>query len=471
MDRSAPPAAPTPDDLPPRRTSERDSLSVSLKLVTPVLGGGYRAGQLDDVDIVRVPTIRGHLRFWWRALFAGKHPTGRALYDAESQLWGGVGGGEPRRSQVDVRVEVRSRGEEEAHDIDPRRTDGAYALFPARGEKGGDPRSRRTQTTFLLSITAPTSALVAVRAAVQAWILFGGYGGRTRRGLGAITVTGDDASQWLPRPGALLVRELERLLGDKVFGNPGSARSTPTLAGAALWELGAAQREPGAAWKVAIETLQEFRQGTQAHTPRPASGPSPSAREPAGKIEPSRPSLSNWPEADKLRHLAARALAKGPSDHPPRHNDRPWWPRAGFGLPIVGRFQSKRRGGGLAYREPPDFTLTWRDRRGEVRERMASPLIVKALPLANQTFVPIALWLHRAWPPGEVIVQFKHERDVAQQSAAAFDAPAPSGETIRFAALVGASSLRQAFFDWVAHRPSPKGRVVVPHAEAAGAAR
>lgn len=446
-------------------------MSVSLRIVTPVLGGGYRAGQLDDVDIVRVPTISGHLRSWWRALYAGAHPTGRALHDAESRLWGGVGGERPRRSRVAVRVDVLARGEEVRSDIDPRETTGAYALFPARRERasgsspGRDPLPRRSLTEFTLTVRAPTTERAAVRSAVQAWILFGGYGSRTRRGLGTFTVTGKDASEWLPRPGVPLARELTRLFDRDVFADPQLARATATLAGAALWELGAATSNPVEAWRTAVQTLQEFRQGTDAHTPRTPGRPSPSAREPPGTIEPRRPSISNWPEPDKLRHLATRVLQRGPyRDHPPRHTEQPWWPRAGFGLPIVGRFQSKRRGGGRDYHEPPAFTFSWRDRHGQLRDRMASPLIVKALPLANQTFVPVALWLHRAWPPGEVIAQFTGERDVdnraaARVSAAPFDVA--TGEQPRFAALVGALSLRAAFFAWVAQRPRPKARVVV----------
>ena len=35
-------------------------------------------------------------------------------------------------------------------------------------------------------------------------------------------------------------------------------------------------------------------------------------------------------------------------------------------------------------------------------DRFASPLIVKALPLADNRFVPCALWLNRAYPVGAV---------------------------------------------------------------------
>src|SRR5690606_20083052 len=98
-------------------------------------------------------------------------------------------------------------------------------------------------------------------------------------------------------------------------------------------------------------------------------------------------------EADKIRHLTRRTRG-----HEPRHNGVPVWPRAGFGLPIVGRFQRQARNGGRLD-EPDDFLLLWRRGR-ENEDRLASPLIVKAVPLAGGTFVPCALWLNRAYPAG-----------------------------------------------------------------------
>lgn len=135
--------------------------------------------------------------------------------------------------------------------------------------------------------------------------------------------------------------------------------------------------------------------------------------------------------------------------HGPRHNSTPTWPRAGFGLPVVGQFQTKARdGSGLD--EPGPFELRWRgpssSKPEEIveHERLASALIVKAMPLANGEFVPIALWLNRAYPKnGEVILRG------VQNSAAPFDRLVAAGDTPRFSALAGKHSLREAFLDWL----------------------
>jgi CRISPR-associated protein Cmr1 len=55
-----------------------------------MLGGGPQARRLDEVDGIRVPGIRGQLRFWWRALFAGAASSIADLFTRESALWGGI---------------------------------------------------------------------------------------------------------------------------------------------------------------------------------------------------------------------------------------------------------------------------------------------------------------------------------------------------------------------------------------------
>ena len=485
MSRTTPPAAPAFEHLPPRgtwSTGARSGFSVSLRTVTPVLGGGYRARAPDDVDLIRVPTVRGHLRFWWRALVAGGFEDPVALYQAETRLWGGAGGGPDQahatRSLVVVDIEVTDRGSLDEGDIDPAQTPGAYVLFPARserprGQETRKPIPRRSGVAFTLTITAPADDLAIVRDAVRAWILFGGYGGRTRRGLGGLTVTGPDAATWLPVPNRPLAAELGRLFGRAVLAAGGPARQTPMLAGATLCAIGRVEGLGVTAWLTAVDALRQFRQGSPPNGApvggAAAAAPSAWARQPGSGQEPQRPSISNWPEPDKIRHLADRELGTGPYEHTPRHNDTPVWPRAGFGLPIVGRFQTRpRRGRGPRdYREPPAFTLTWRERGGPLRDRLASPLIIKALPLVGDKFVAVALWLHRAWPAGEVVMKFR--RDAVAGSAAPFDALVAPGDTPRFAALAGKSTLRSAFFDWLAQRRDVA--TVFPHRDGAGGAR
>lgn len=412
-------------------------ISLQLEVVTPILGGSPTIREIDEVDIIRVPTVRGHLRFWWRALYAAKYPSALELYAHESALWGRAAGDEGGRSAVEICIDVEKRGMVDASEIrlsdskDGKATSGAYALRFAREDKKKNwpPMPRRAPgTKFLLTIIAPGNYEMEVKNALRAWILFGGYGSRTRRGLGSLTVL-DKSGSWLPsRP----TREaLECLFGFDVFAAPKAALpcDTPWLAGAAL-HVNNAQDDAMKAWTTALDWLKEFRQGT--------SGPKGQrAREPGtGKPQPLRPSISNWPEADKIRRLKGKTSA-----HQPRHNSTPAWPRAGFGLPIIGQFQKKARNGGQ-YDEPDDFELRWRSENTE-HDRLASPLIVKALPLVEGRFVPCALWLNRAYPAGKVVLRG------VKNSSAPFDLLVAPGDTAQFSALYNKNSLRAAFLEWL----------------------
>jgi hypothetical protein len=97
-------AAPTYASLPPAKARGVRSgpllktTSVRIAVVTPILGGAAVTRQLDDIDFIRAATIRGHLRFWWRALSGHKYETAAKLYEGESKLWGRAAddqGGDP----------------------------------------------------------------------------------------------------------------------------------------------------------------------------------------------------------------------------------------------------------------------------------------------------------------------------------------------------------------------------------------
>lgn len=475
-----PPArTPVVRELPPRRTvpcragPQTASFEIPLRLVTPLLGGAAETREIDGVDVLRAPSIRGHLRFWWRALHGGRLSS-EELYEQERRLWGGAGDENGGRSTVEIRVAVHAVGELDTSDVVPygrNETEGAYALWPARATRGRTPQPqaprRKPGTRFSLAVTCHAGDESEVRAAVRAWILFGGYGGRTRRGAGSLTVDGRSSEQalWLP---ASDTREALReiFLGQDIL-EPIPARplaDLPLLGGAGL-RTGSAGPDAMAAWITALHWLRDFRQM------QPASG-APGAHDPSRARDrgDSRPGRSNWPEADKVRQLSPLPGRGAAWAHRPLHNAEPAWPRAGFGLPIVAQFQRIDRKTRQPYPppgEPPDFELRWRERGGkdqedEVHDRLASPLIVKALPLAGGRFAPCALWLHRGYPKhGEVIV-IPSKGSRPGNSAAPFDRLVATGDTARYAPLAGAAGapegtrLRKAFFDWLAatHRSS-----------------
>jgi CRISPR-associated protein Cmr1 len=441
------------------------SLRVRLRTTTPILGGSSAPRELDKRDPIRAPSIRGHLRFWWRALHAHAYATSAELASRERELWGGVGRDAGTRSRVELRVAVEPDSlSEDPSEILPK-TQGAYALWVASSQKdrgeGKKPPAPRWKPAlgFWLHIRAPADRLIEVEHSLRAWVLWGGYGSRTRRGLGSLTVV-DEREIWLPRQPTRA--EWSRLFpGSPLFGAlpPEGARQVPLLRGARL-VFGTSRRDAEGAWEVALGWLREFRQGEGRFPPgsRMASPrkPGDSISEVARELTPGRPGRSYWPEADKVRQLFAHPKGKSWA-HVPRSQYRSpaaAWPRAGFGLPLALRFQRSARPTragekGLPYDEPPDIELKWHDGQG-VRERFASPLIVKAMPLADGTFVPIALWLRRAWPSqGRVVlVGGKHSPLPGRDASSPFERLLAPGDTALYAPLL-MSNLEEAFLDWV----------------------
>lgn len=434
---SPPPSMPERFDRDRRAGPGRIRFSVELETTTPILGGAPATGSIDDTDFIRVPTIRGHLRFWWRALQSGSDVSSEELYAKEARLWGKAADECGGRSAVETIVEVRSAGTVETADIKPNAR-GSYALWPARAPINGEAaRRRKAGVQFRLTIVLPANPEdeMSVRNAVRAWILFGGYGSRTRRGVGSLTVRGkeQDKEPWLPdfddeqNARGDFVAALRTSFGSDIFSVPGP-RSThfPLLSGATLLVGPNLAPNSQKAWEIALGWLSEFRQG----------------RDIARDVGTARPGQSRWPEADKLRHIT------GKFGHLARYTDpTPAWPRAEFGLPIVGRFQG--------WGEPEEFRLTWQDSSGKARERMSSPLIVKALP-TMQGFLPCVLWLERSNPPGmQVIAQRTNTKPPTTLKASAANpgyagnaADQATASTLK-APLTLKTSVRSAFLDWV----------------------
>ena len=155
-----------------------DSFCIELKTTTPIFGGSPVARQLDDVDVIRSPTIRGHLRFWWRALLTDpvllNDP--KALFDAEARLWGRAADRRAKegRSAVELTTIAGRPGPDVRNAPDLASPEG-YAQFPARIDRNAGHPRRPPGLAFTLRVSAPANQIEEVQAAVRAWVLFGGY--------------------------------------------------------------------------------------------------------------------------------------------------------------------------------------------------------------------------------------------------------------------------------------------------------
>ena len=104
---------------------------LDVSVVTPLFGGGATAGVADPLAPVRAASVRGHLRFWWRACKSAGFATADALFDQEEAIWGSTAYPSP----VAVIVSLLSSGTKVESREYQRRADGrfpAYALFPTK---------------------------------------------------------------------------------------------------------------------------------------------------------------------------------------------------------------------------------------------------------------------------------------------------------------------------------------------------
>lgn len=363
---------------------------------------------------VSAKAVRGHLRFWWRACHAHRYPSAEALFHDEAHLWGQThrDGLQHAPSAIDVEVEFREDGrgtpiecvtwvwnDERQRFRPPCWGDyPGYALFPFQGTPPPSPfetdpeswpkppRKPLNGVVFTLHLfwsadkgTAPPAATRRdIENAVRAWILFGGIGARTRRGCGTLwcAKSGDGQPERF-RPSSTAPAETDAAAWTRVgpiwlpcytLGAAAGTLPVPKLTGARA-VVGAREARAVGAWNTAVELMASFRQ-------------TPDGREPGMP----HPGMSYWPEPFSLR-VAWPTLDRAHAGR--THPAAPSYPRADLGLPII--FQQMDR------RDNPEL-----DGALDGARRLASPVILKALPISESVFHPLVLLLDapHVWDTG-----------------------------------------------------------------------
>mgnify|MGYP005851617841 CR=1 FL=1 len=348
----------------PRKASEpptwqappgHETITLHLKLITPMFGGGYETRHVDEVMPIRPAAIRGHLRFWWRATAGANYNTPQELFRAEEAIWGSMEKpGKVRIHVLDATCGVPvvwARFEKNPKNPDkykglatqlkhqwPR-----YALEIA-------PDTAIEAGTLTLRLRLPHGLQAEVLATLAAWVCYGGIGARTRRGCGSLTVIGN-TGPGLPEP-----------------QSPSHANGLLTTISGMRRVLGPETSDPIVAWKQAVDVYAAFRQ----------------MRYPG---HPPMPGRSKWPEPDSIRRIEN----SGPYTHTPKHAVRIGFPRADLGLPIVFHFKDSG--------DPNEHTLQAAKER---RTRLASPVITKAIAMPNGKYRPLVAVLNapHAWALG-----------------------------------------------------------------------
>ena len=461
------------ETLEPKKTTE--TLECKVKVITPIFGGGAEAAQSDPEDIIRAASIRGHLRFWWRALYGPTFETIHEMYQKETEIWGGTqwvdseddDKKKSRVSLITVRVGDVASGESIPFSGSHLTFSQEYAAFPARKQTDVPERNLRFNVEFKLNLTFPQNLKDQVANTLRTWVTFGGYGARTRRGMGdmeflekpKVSWEATKENEWVWNPPDF--KSIESWFKNWKTGSVKNEKwEFPVLNDASIGLL-PSQRDEMKAWDAILAKYVAFRQ--QRTTP-----PRKLCKE-----QDNRPNVgrSFWPEPDKIRHITNQ-IPTSPYPHTPNFNNTPYYPRAQFGLPINFHFQQmsrcfeldsrgekipkkNRRGEPIPGKfkktffspeEPSDVQLTWK-KRNEAKpcDRWASPLVLGVIRCQNGECVPYALWMNSPYPDGEVVLTKK--QNVLPKSSSEFTTVHDPSEIVTSNPVAGKLCVSEAFFE------------------------
>ena len=245
-------------------------------------GGGVIAGVVDGKRPVRVPSIKGHMRYWWRMMNLNRPDKD----ERESEIFGSTKN--PGKVYADILrqpgISLRYSNNKFGFNNGPE----IYALFSLLPNKKDPGKNIAGEGfTFTLNIKYPQEYHDDVSLALSAWIYFGGLGSRTRRGCGSLSC--DD---------------VPLSLGDVL-------KSAPYIT---LWRKIPGGSSAMSAWSYAVQCYRDYRQ----------------------QKEGGRFGRSKWPEADSIRLLTGKPIKT------PARSPLPSFPRAALGMPIIFHF----KGGG-----------------------------------------------------------------------------------------------------------------------------
>lgn len=371
------------------------------ELITPLFGGGTETKKADPVSIIRVPSIRGQLRFWWRACRAAQCSSIEEMKKVEDFIWGST----EAPSAVIIRLkfveEARSANEKDKipFTVEKYKKDGhdrfkvttspriaAYAAFPLLPDK-----NQRKQdgwksppvcigVKFKIEILYPQEVSTSsgkaidlreeVGAALWAWENFGGVGARTRRGFGALKLCKIDGDEQVP-PSATDIESHLRKKAEGFVCAGEILKGVPQLTQSLAMKIYLYDESTEETWKKLIEKLSQFRQ----------------ERNP--KTQKNRPGRSKWPEPERIRELTKQRLNQGYQSHQSIEPKLEEFPRAAFGLPIVFQFQQASNNNPNDRDFDPRKTIL----HPSNYERLSSPLILRPLACTNGKAAGLALIL------------------------------------------------------------------------------
>ncbi|MGE3965953.1 MAG: type III-B CRISPR module RAMP protein Cmr1 [Planctomycetota bacterium] len=233
-----------PPEAWPTPGSHNRFVEIRLCALTPIFKGGSTAAQVDEGRPFRAPSIRGALRYWWRATSTIADVA--ELRAREKALFGGVHGQGPVASAVSVAILTQEST------LGPRPKNKPYAFGVTGREAESEARNRQVHTKATGGLRVEwrdDGAGDEVKRALKAWLLFGGVGGRSRRGAGSVWW-----NEGLDRPATIedYIAAWRGLVPER------TTMPWPTLAGSVLL-VGPAKDSADAAWAEGLDGMSDVR--------------------------------------------------------------------------------------------------------------------------------------------------------------------------------------------------------------------
>ena len=113
---------------------EYETRTYLIHVITPIYGGGVVPGENDLGMVIRPSSIRGHLRFWWRATKGAKFENAKQLFVREGEIWGTSDSPSPTNIRIaqPINEDLRQRKASNNYGFQNKYGPESYVLFPAR---------------------------------------------------------------------------------------------------------------------------------------------------------------------------------------------------------------------------------------------------------------------------------------------------------------------------------------------------
>lgn len=323
----------------------RKEESWRFTVITPMIGGDAEQWKLNKEAPVRTQSVKGMLRFWWRAL--QESCNAEELLKRERRIWGGGQTSDGRCSPIRIWIDQPDTDSpvEWKNPVSP-----AYVYFPImQSFKESEKRkglvaaagfSFTLYASYPLNVSDNIDYKKELHDTLLMWMLFGGVGARTRRGCGSLF-----CKELCDEYEIKNIEDIQRVLISLSKGDDKMGKQ-PRLKNAQLYYAqGDKSVNIAAQWSALMESYAGFRQHRNGQ-----AGP------------------SFWPEPNCIRVL----MHKFKRSHPAN-----LFPRSVFGLPIIFYFPH-----GKTNIEGKFTLLPYEEKtqpHKEQRKRFPSPVIIKMI--------------------------------------------------------------------------------------------